>query len=370
MSSLSRRHFFAAATTTGAAGILAARSGGSGKQQAVAATAARPSPSPRQVPLPSGPFRIDVHAHTLPPSYHKALLDKGITTIGGVPTPDWSPELAMTFMNSFGIKTQILSVSSPGVSFLSGTAAADLARDVNCYMAELIKSEPARFGGMAVLPLPDIPASLTELRRALDQDKLDGVCVLSNYGGTYLGDPRFEPLWAELNRRRTYVFLHPETPQDNDRPDLGLAPFAFEFTFDTTRSVTHLAAKKVFTRYPGIRWQIAHSGGTVPFLSYRLGLGVALANGGDLKLVDEVAGVFRNLRYDTALSPVPAAQRSVLAVTDVNHVLFGSDWPFARAIYRTPGDPQPQLSQTYDNAQRLLIERNNALREFPRLTRS
>jgi len=44
----------------------------------------------------------------------------------------------------------------------------------------------------------------------------------------------------------------------------------------------------------------------------------------------------RGPRYDTALSAPPAAVRSVLEVTDVSRILFGTDWPFPAALFPGP----------------------------------
>jgi hypothetical protein len=73
------------------------------------------------------------------------------------------------------------------------------------------------------------------------------------------------------------------------------------------------------------------------------------------------------LYYDTALSAAPQAMRSVLEIRDVDHILFGCDWPLTELLFLTSGDPQPQLSLTFTEPQREAIEHANALRLLPRL---
>jgi predicted TIM-barrel fold metal-dependent hydrolase len=75
----------------------------------------------------------------------------------------------------------------------------------------------------------------------------------------------------------------------------------------------------------------------------------------------------KGLYYDTALSPAPSTWRSVLEITDIDHIVFGSDWPFAELLFLTHGDPQPQLSLSFPEAQRHAFERANALRLLPSL---
>ncbi|MEC3918497.1 amidohydrolase family protein [Nocardia sp. CDC160] len=328
-----------------------------------------------QQPAPTGTYRIDLHAHFLPPDYRAALLEHGHLTIGGYPTPDWSPEQAIAFMDYYGIQAQALSVSDPGVSFLSGKEAADMARYCNSYAAGLFASNPKRFGAFAVLPMPDIPASIEEAIYALDNLRLDGVILLSAYNGVYLGDPRFEPLMVALNQRNAYVFVHPAAIPDTAKPGLPLPDFLEEFTFDTTRAATMMMVTGMTQRYPNIRFQLAHAGGTVPFLSHRLSVASQSVLGqlwpDDLprpSILDTKKQISR-FYYDTALSGSAAAMAAVLQVTSRDHIVFGSDWPFSALTLPQTGshDPAPGLSDIFDADQRMEIEHVNPLRQLPRL---
>ncbi len=62
----------------------------------------------------------------------------------------------------------------------------------------------------------------------------------SNTHGVYLGDPRLEPVFAELGRRQAVVFLHPTSPVCWEQSALGRPRPMVEFIFDTARTVTDL----------------------------------------------------------------------------------------------------------------------------------
>jgi predicted TIM-barrel fold metal-dependent hydrolase len=145
---------------------------------------------------------IDVHHHILPPVYTQALEKIGISTTNGAPFPAWDVGTSIDAMDRNGIQTAITSISSPGIYFGDIRFTMDLARRCNVFSSELIEGHPGRFGGFAVLPLPNLEAALNELAYALDDLKLDGVVLLSNVGGTYLGSPDFDALYAELDRRK------------------------------------------------------------------------------------------------------------------------------------------------------------------------
>ena len=366
---INRRSMIRAASVTAGA-ALAGKTVFSGAT-AAADTAGADNPAPADPP--AGRYRIDMHAHFLPPRYRESLLAHGHFLIGGYPLPEWSPEAAVSFMDDWGIQAQVLSVSDPAVAFVRGAEAHDLARYCNDYAADLIARQGDRFGALATLPMPDVAASISELHHALDVRGLDGVTLLSAYDGVYLGDPRFEPLMAELNRRKAYVFIHPASIPADAKPELPLPDFLAEFTFDTTRAAILLMTTGVLDRYPDIRFQLSHAGGTLPFLAGRLGVVSASPVGEiwpdtlpkvSLLHTEELLSRFY---YDTALSSHPSAMGSALSVTDSSHIVFGSDWPFSQLTFRGSGDPAPRLQETFDTAGRLEVERNNQLRELPGL---
>jgi hypothetical protein len=66
---------------------------------------------------------------------------------------------------------------------------------------------PSGRRGFAALPLPDVDGALAELAYADDVLKLGGVVLFSIANAVYLGDARFEPLFEELERVRSFSFI-------------------------------------------------------------------------------------------------------------------------------------------------------------------
>jgi hypothetical protein len=86
-------------------------------------------------------LRIDSHQHMIPPDYRKALQKAGIDESGGRALPDWSPEAALQTMAELKIAAAILSVSTPGTTFVAKPAdATAMARDLNDYAAALART--------------------------------------------------------------------------------------------------------------------------------------------------------------------------------------------------------------------------------------
>ena len=225
--------------------------------------------------------------------------------------------------------------------------------------------------------MSDVEQARAETVRALDDLRLDGVGLLSSYGGRYPGDPAFEPLLSELNRRGAWVMVHPASIAAELKPDLSVPGFIAEYPFDTTRAFMSLSVNGVFESHPNIRWQFAHGGGTLPMLRARLAAASAAARelgpflgipaGSALLSADSAHRALAASFYDTALIADPPALGAVAAVADPGHVLFGSDWPFAARMYPPAGDPQPALGEVFGAEDLRAIERAGALAQFEHL---
>src|SRR5438105_1801854 len=185
------------------------------------------------------PNRFDVHAHYLPPGSASAVPPQG--NFLASPMPIWTPEFALDFMDRHDIATQMLSLPSP--------LSKDDARRLNEYGSKLVKQHPTRFGLLASLPMDEVEAAVSEIAFAFDQLGSDGVVMLTNYGGSYLGNARFEPVFAELNRRFATIFIHPATPAGYECVACGRPGPVIEFPFDTCRSVAYMLYAGILNRY-------------------------------------------------------------------------------------------------------------------------
>ncbi|MGW5018443.1 amidohydrolase family protein [Streptomyces cacaoi] len=309
------------------------------------------------------PARIDVHQHIVPPAWARTLTAQGLDS-GGWAIPDWSRKSAITMMDQQGIATGVLSVTAPGVHLGDDARARDLARAVNEYGAEVVKDRPDRFGHFASIPLPDVDAAVAEAVHALDTLHADGVVLLSNAGGRYLGDPGFEPLWAELDRRAANVFVHPAQPPMALLPGTP-APLA-DYVFDTTRSALNLVMNGVMSRYTNVRVILSHGGGFLPYAAYRFAGLTSTVVAPDLKPAD-VLHDLKRFYFDTALSASPSALPALLAFAEPGHVLYGSDWPFAPQEAGTYYNQFLESHPDFTPGQAEAINRENAEALLPRL---
>ncbi|HEX3511433.1 MAG TPA: amidohydrolase family protein [Solirubrobacteraceae bacterium] len=310
---------------------------------------------------------IDVHAHYLTAEYRDACGLAGHAAPDGIPAlPDWSVEESLELMDKVGIAASLLSISSPGVFFGEQDSATRLAREVNEAGARVVSERPTRFGLLASLPLPDLDAALAEVVYAFDTLSADGVALLTNYGGTYISDVRFEPLLQELDRRSAVAFIHPASSACWQAVSFGRPRPLLEFLLDTTRSVIDLALSGTLTRNPNIRFIIPHSGGALPIVADRAHLLGAYFRDPGTDVVD-VLSELSKLHYDLAGTPLPRALPALLGLVAPDRLLYGSDFPF------TPPFAVEALAQALastdlvtDLAREAMV-RHNAIKLFPRL---
>jgi predicted TIM-barrel fold metal-dependent hydrolase len=219
--------------------------------------------------------------------------------------------------------------------------------------------------------LPDVDAALKELAYAIDQLGSDGVTTETNTEGIYLGDPRYQPLLAELDRRRTPVFVHPTSPPGYQAVSLGRPRAMLEFIFDATRTVSDLVFTGCLQRYPDIPWVFTHGGGALPLLAQRMELfrsvvpidGTTGATDPVLPVPEQVG----RLWFDMAGTPFPYQIPTLTAAFGSERLLYGSDYCWTPAagttaqVHSVDAAPQPG-----GDTWRALTTRN-AQRLFPRL---
>lgn len=288
--------------------------------------------------------KLDLHTHYYPEVYFDRIrelpsefsFDKspsGQTIIKyrgarffGVTPPMTNVALRLADMDRVGIDVEVISLSTPNVFFTDARHQPEIARMVNDAYAELIAQHPARFKGFASIPMDAPDAALAELHRAIDELKLNGVILLSNIGGKALTSPEYRPFFAEANRLKLCILLHPMLPA-NTEPfrEYVLGPIV-GFMFDTTLAVARMCFDGMLREFPDIRWIVGHLGGAVPYLMERLDNGWRDFPECRAK-IDELPSVYlKRLYYDT-VNFNGHMLKMVREMIGADHMVMGSDYP-------------------------------------------
>ena len=315
---------------------------------------------------PKTSLTIDTHHHILPDFFWQET-ENANAPVGGLAPLQWSREASILFMDDAGIDVAVVSVSTPGVHPGDSAKARALARRCNEFSAELVQARPDRFGGFACLPLPDVDASLEELSYALDTLKLDGFVLFTNSNGVYLGDPALEPVFEELERRKTVVYVHPNPSPDAAAHSLGLPDNLLDFPTDTNRAVAQMHYTNRFARTPNVKYIFSHAGGSIPYLAARFAIidEMGFIVGGEQR--GTAADMFRRIYWDTALAASDPVLRMLRDVAGINQVLYGTDFPYLRRDLAVSSKQRISHSSELNDSERCAILGTNSARLFPRL---
>lgn len=324
--------------------------------------------------------RIDAHQHAILPEYVKALERSGIVEsgrMGGggqqryhqktmVFTPDSIAEVAA----QLGIDHAVLiSFSRSGIHHGNDENARYLTQVTNDAIAKLVSQTDNKFGFYGILPLPDVNGALKQMEYTLDTLHADGLAFASNQNGVYIGDTSYEEVYAEMNRRSVVAMIHPVRAPYSWQLNAGAdIP---EFLFDTTRAAITLIFNGIMLRYPNIKWILAHAGGTLPYVSERMTVLRGEGDSGE-QFAKRVPGGYmpgiKQFYYDVAIAGSEAVIGSLAAIIDPTHILYGSDWPYARK--GSIAEQVISLRQMPQFADERLeaMERKNALGLFKRFS--
>jgi aminocarboxymuconate-semialdehyde decarboxylase len=309
---------------------------------------------------------IDTHHHMLPDFFFEATNEKE-NPVGGLKPQVWTPEGSLAFMDEAGIDVAILSISTPGVQLPDKRAARELARKCNEFAASLISKYPKRFGAFASVSMSNLADAIDEVKLALDVLKLDGVALFTNSNGIYLGDPSVRPLFDELQRHQTVVYVHPNASPDPGAHNLGLTDNLIDFPVDTTRAIAQLHYGGTFAATPDVRYIFSHAGGTIPYLAGRFAIVDEMKIMGDSSRTGTAAEAFQKLYWDTALAWSDPVLRTLRQVAGVDKILFGTDFPYLRKDIATQCANKIACSGELSPRERESVLGGNALKLFPRL---
>ena len=309
---------------------------------------------------------IDTHCHFFSPEYQKLWLDwETQRKLPHFPSQvTWSRAKTIEDMDQSGIRTAILSVAStPGVWFdLPAPEATHIARACNDYAAEMMRDYPGRFGVFATLSMLDIDTTLKEIEYVFDQLKADGVGLQSNYGDKWLGNPIYQAIFDELNRRKAVVYVHPLVANCCGNLSVGTFPAVIEVPHDTTRTITSLLLSGTFARQRDITWLFSHAGGTIPMMAGRIDAFYGKSPKAAEFAPAGIFGELARLYYDTANATFAPNMAALLKLVPVSQITYGTDYPYfpmTQMSYLKNAD----LSEADLNA----IGTDNATRLVPRL---
>lgn len=269
-------------------------------------------------------------------------------------------------MDSAHIDIQILSLTSPGAEQLEAAEASAFARETNDFLADAVRSHPARLAGFATLPTADPAAAAAELERTVRDCGFKGALINGHIRGRYLDDQFFWPIFDRAEALHVPIYLHPTHPP---KPVIeasygGFAPIVTEMLsgpgwgwhIETAVHVIRIILGGTFDRHPGLQLVVGHMGETLPFMLQRLDvMPMAMT-----KLKRPISSYLReNLYYTFSGFNFTPTFLDLLLQVGVDRIMFSADYPYASMVQarafldQLPVSPADRERIAHGNAERL-----------------
>ena len=296
------------------------------------------------------PGLIDVHAHVVPkslphdptggsigawPGVHcEACGRKAQVRLGQKPFRDidersWDVDRRVADMDEDGVSAQALSPMPELLSYwFDPPAALEMTRGLNHAIGDMVARRPNRFYGLGAVPMQDPDLAAREMSELRSRFGLVGIEVGSNINGAYLGDPKFDPVFAAAQDNDLAIFvhaLHPLQAKDISRHPM-LAPFA-AFPVDTALCAASLIMEGVLERFPRLRLAFSHGGGVLAPILHRMEYGWLSSDHFGGRLPQSPKAYARRFFYDSLVYD-PAYLQHLTTHIAPGQVFLGTDYPY------------------------------------------
>lgn len=264
-------------------------------------------------------MKIDAFAHILTPDFYQTMLKIDATIPQKYPfiKIETLVDLNQRIANWPDKNTkQVISFANINPEdFVDGEKASQIAQEANQELSTIVASYPDYFeAGVGMLALNNVPASLEILEKIKTDKNLVGAQIFTRHLGKSIADPEFEPILLKAAELHLPLWLHPVF--DNRKPDNNLV---FSWEYELSQAMLQLVQSDIFKKAPNLKILVHHAGAMVPFFSGRI----------DHILDPEHAEMFKNFYVDTAILGNTPALQLTIDYFGINHVLFGTDAPFA-----------------------------------------
>jgi aminocarboxymuconate-semialdehyde decarboxylase len=297
-------------------------------------------------------MRIDVHAHITPENWEDmrrrfpgdwprirhdspgcATLFRGDTPFRAVTDTLWDPARRIADMDRTQVDRQLLSPPPDLFCYWAdATGAAEFARMQNDHIADVVARNPGRFYGAGTLPLQDPDAAIKELERLRGELGLHAVEIGTHVAGMPIADERFVPVFRAAERTNTPIFVHPAGPAIGmDRAASPQYGITIGYPLDTAVAIYGLLRTGVIARFPHVRFCWAHAGGAFAFVLPRLEYAWTKVAAVKAAADRPPSAYLDNFFYDSITHSRPAL-RYLLDTLGADHVVMGTDYPFAMGV--------------------------------------
>ena len=240
----------------------------------------------------------------------------------------WDPQERIEEYAKFGTQVQVICTIPVLFAYWSKPQdGLDISRWLNDDIAKTVQRYPKNYIGLGTIPMQAPEMAVKELER-LKSIGLVGIQIGSNIDGTNLSDPSYDVIWETCEKEGLAIMIHPWNMMAKAEMEKYWLPWLVGMPAETSRAACSLIFSGVFDRYPNLKVNLSHAGGSfLPTLG-RIEHGFNCRP--DLVAVDnpvnprEYVGRF----WIDSITHDPMLLEYVLKMQGSKKICLGSDYPF------------------------------------------
>lgn len=262
-------------------------------------------------------MKIDSFAHVLPIGLLKQLQHAVPDIIEQNPFLKIPALTDMTIRKeSFptDVKQIISNVNLNPEDYLDGASSSKLCIAANEELLQLVHDNSDIFTkAVAMVPMNNIPKAVQIIEQQV-KGQFVGIQLFTRALGKPIADPEFEAVFETMAKKDLPIFLHPVF--DDRKPDNNIT---FSWEYELTQAMYQIVQAGYFEKYPNLKIIVHHAGAMVPFFAGRI----------KYTMSEQQYEDFQKFYVDTAILGNPKALELAVDFFGDDHVLFGTDAPFA-----------------------------------------
>ena len=294
-------------------------------------------------------LKIDMHTHIIPKTmpnwsekfgygdfiylqHHKkgfAKMIKGTQFFREIEENCWNPSLRIEEYKQFKTQVQVVCTIPVMFSYWANPGdCLDLSQFLNDHIAGIVHQYPKNYIGLGTLPMQDTDLAIQELERCKSELGLPGVQIGSNVNNDNLNEDRFLPIFEACEQLNMAVLIHPWNMMGQKHMLKYWLPWLVGMPAETSRAICSMIFGGILERYPKLRVNFAHAGGSFLSTIGRIEHGFSCRP--DLVAIDNPIHPRNYLQkfWIDSITHDPMLFEYVMKIQGSNRITLGSDYPF------------------------------------------